>query len=60
MNVMEGHGIGFLNVLFRLRIFYGDSFHWEIRDNDPGCRIYLTMPREMQNRGAEDEGISGR
>lgn len=60
MNVMEGHGIGFLNVLFRLRIFYGDSFHWEIRDNDPGCRIYLTMPREMQSRGAEDEGISGR
>lgn len=44
IQVIEGHGIGLLNVLFRLKIFYGDCFSWEIDNREQGCTILLYLP----------------
>lgn len=41
MQVIHGHGVGLLNVLFRMRIFYKDAFGWEIENKDDGCQILL-------------------
>lgn len=43
-NAEAGHGIGFLNVLHRCKIYYGDGFAWEIRSTpETGTTVELII-----------------
>ncbi|MBD5395753.1 MAG: histidine kinase [Lachnospiraceae bacterium] len=42
-SLAEGSSIGLLNVLQRMKMYYGDAFKWEIAC-ESGCKIILRMP----------------
>lgn len=53
------HGIGFLNVLQRCQIFYGERFRWQIR-SIPDIETTVELVIEKESAGEMDESANRR
>jgi two-component system sensor histidine kinase YesM len=50
LHIEHGHGIGLLNVLWRIDIACGSRMQWVIEDNKPGAKLTITWRTDKEGQ----------